>query len=402
MSRYLWLNSCTGIELQVLADNNISCRACTISLQKDTLTIEKQFEESGDLEIIFKKVSTTNPISISFTGKGLLTKKTNRDENLSHEKLSQLFPNIKPDQFYIQNFIGGDCSFITIVRKEIIDKFLFQIQKFCPNILSVSFGPFLSSHILKQLNSYGQFTRFDGHNISLNEAGDWEDYRHLAGERSEFPMKVGITPIKESCLLAYSAAFQLALYPKLNAVTAAVELATNNLENFRQKQTFNFRLAIMMGTFFTLLLINFLLFTYYNSKNSELIHIIDENSASIESYQHTEKDIIDSELYLKELGWYKGIGHAWLADQLGQSIPLGLSIKEILINPLDVSASNKSRQELFKIGTIEILGETNELTLVNEWIYILKSKSWLRNVNLNSYSPSTENEKQAFAITINY
>jgi Tfp pilus assembly protein PilN len=400
--KYQWLQACVGIELHILSDGETSCRMCDISLDNNSLSINSKFEVTGDLLDILKKIPVEKPISVTLTGKGVLTKKTSKEEELSDDKLLRLFPNINPGQFHIQNFISGDFSFISIIRKEVLDGILKTFEKRDLKILLVNLGPFASSNILKQINSYGTEIRFDGHLIILSEAGAWNDYKHSALTKSPFPLKIGIEPIPEQYLLAYAAAFQLALYHKLNAVVLPVDAVVKSLDDFEQKQKFNFRFAAVLGVFFVLLMVNFLIFSYYSSKNNVLLAEVSQSTASVETIQQTENDIKKSEALLKELGWYKGISHAWLADQLGQSLPADIKLREVAINPLNTIETDRQRLEIYKFGTIEIKGEAKNLEPVNEWIYLLKNKTWLQKINLDSFSPSTENETQIFSITINF
>lgn len=402
LERLLWLKSCTGIEVNILADNTISGRLCEISLQKDALSIDKKVQVEGEIANLTGKIPPEKPVSLSITGKGILTKKISREEELSDEKLSRLFPNIKPEQFYIQNFISGEFSYVSIIRKEVLDEMLQRLRKADISILLVNLGPFGASHILRQLNSYGKEVHFDGHVISLSGKDDWDNYKYSPSARSDFPLKIDIEPIAEQFVLAYAAAFQLGLYHQLNALRLPVDAINNNLTDFEEKQKFNFRLVATLAVFFILLFSNFLLFSYYSSENNVLQTQESKSAASVETLVNTEDDIAKKEKLLKDLGWYKGISHAWLADQLAQSLPTGISLKEISINPLNSVESNRQRKEIYKIGTIEITGETIDMDPVNEWIYALKNKNWPHRVNLDSFSPSAENDKQYFAVTINY
>ncbi|MFD2162283.1 PilN domain-containing protein [Paradesertivirga mongoliensis] len=397
-----WLNSAAGLELHLLQNGSISGRLCTISIQKNSLSIDAKSEFTGSLEEILKKVPKDKQVSISLSGKGILTKKSEKEEDITEDKLLRLYPNIDPTQFYIQNFISGEFSFVSIVRKEVLDEIIRACKKEGISPLLINLGAFASSHILKQLNSYGNELKFDGHVISLSETGEWQDYKYSASSRAEFPVKIGIEPIGEQYLLAYAAAFQLVLYYKLDAVEMPVDAIQHNLSDFEQKQKFNFRLGTILAVFFVLLLINFLLFSYCDSKNNVLLAEVSQSTASVETLQQTEKSIEENEKLLKGIGWYKGISHAWLADQLGQSLPPGIRLKEISINPLNPIESNRQRKEIHKIGTIELVGETSNLDAVNELIYRLKSKSWLKRVNLDNFSPSPENDQQNFAITLNF
>jgi len=215
-------------------------------------------------------------------------------------------------------------------------------------------------------------------------------------------LKVGIEALPGQFLIAYASAFQLALYPRLPAVSLPAPGIEHNLEEFEQKQRFNFRAVVVLSGFFVLLLLNFLLFSYFNSANETLLSQVSQTSASLENLQHTEKEIASNEKLLQELGWNKGIRLSYLADQLGQTLPSSLRLKELGINRLNVTDTGRQRKEIYDTGKIKIRGEASDPAALNNWIYILKEKDWAKQVNLDSFSPSGDDNTQEFTITINY
>ncbi len=404
LEKYQWLNSCTGVELHILPDGAYDWRVCSVSLAGNSLNIDSKTEVPGDTAAVLKKFPKDKPLALTITGKGVLIRKAPAMEEIGENQLNQVFPNLEADQFYIQNFISGGQSFVSIIRREIIDGLMDVLSAEGLNILLLTIGPFTASHILKQLNTYGQEICFDGHEVQYNKEWEWTEYRYAAGKKSEFPLKIDLESIPEQYLLAYAAAFQLALYPRLAAVSLPVGQAENNLYEFQQKQQFQFRAGCILAVFFVVLLLNFLLFSYYNSANEALLSQVSQSSAGIESLRNTEKEIASNEKLLKELGWSRGVRYAWIADQLGQTVPAGLSLREIAINPLNTVETGRQRREVYDTGKIKIRGEASDPGAVNNWLYLLKGKSWVKGVNLDSFSPSSSSgdNKQEFSITISY
>lgn len=399
---YQWLSSCTGIELHILPDNTLQCFMCSVSMAKDSLSIDTKSEVSGDLETILKKIPKDKPLALSVTGKGTLIKKAARMEAIGEQQLNEVFPNLKAEQFYVQNFVSGEHSFVSIIRKGMIDEFLDALNAAGHQVLIISIGPFVSSHIIRQLNTYGQQVSFNGHVVDYNQDWAWTDYQYVTGAESEFPLKLDIEPIEGRFLIAYATAFQLALYRRLDPVNLDVSPVENQLRDYQQKARFMFRGGIILIAFFVLLLINFIMFSFYTEKNKELLSRANQNTAGIENLQHMERQISTNENLLKELGWSRGISYAWMADQLGQSLPAALSLNEISINPLNTVETNRQRKEIYDTGKITIRGETTDLQAVNDWIYILKEKSWVKQVSLGNYSPVQDTDKQQFIITLTY
>lgn len=400
--KYQWLNTCTGVELHLFPDGSYACRTCSVSLAGNLLNIDSKSEHSGDLASLLKKVPKDKPVALSLTGKGVLIRKTAKIEEIGRDKLNEVFPNLQSDQFYVQNFVSGDLSFVAIIRRDVSDQVLAAFAGEGLNVLLLTAGPFAASAVLRQLNTYGDELCFDGHCVQYTKEWDWTEYRFEPGKKSEFPLKVGMEALPGQFLIAYASAFQLALYPRLPVVSLPAPQVERHLDEFEQKQRFNFRAVAVLSGFFVLLLLNFLLFSYFNSANEALLSQVSQTSASLENLQHTEKEIASNEKLLQELGWNKGIRLSYLADQLGQTLPSSLKLKEIGINPLNVTETGRQRKEIYDTGKIKIRGEASDPAALNNWIYILKEKDWAKQVNLDSFSPSGDDHTQEFTITINY
>ena len=400
LEKYQWLSSCTGMEIHIRPDNSFSCRYCTVSLEKDSLSIDQKQEAEADRTSLFKKVPADKPLAITLTGKGILIKKIAATQEVSSEQLSQYFPNLKAEDFYLQNFQSGNTLYLSIISKQLVDEILQLAEKAGLKILLLSIGPFAVGQVLRQLNSYDHQLVFDGHRILYNKSFEWEEYQYQPGANAEFPIKIGIEPLKEQFLLAYATAFQLALYERLNAAELEVETVKSQLLQFKQDKVFKFRTGALLMLTFLLLLINFLVFNYYNEENAVLLSRVTQNTESTQSLNQLSKDIAMQESLLKKLGWHKGTSYAWISDQLGKSVPAGVSLTELQVNPLNATESNRLRKEVYETGKIKIKGESRELGPVNEWIYGLKELGWCKQVNLDSFSPATEGDNRVFELTL--
>lgn len=394
--------NCTGLELRMQADGSYLGKVCAVSVRKNLLNIDQKVEVAGTLDTILKKIPRDRPLAVTLTGKGILTRKIAGGTGDEERLLNEAFPNIKTDQFYVQDFEGEEGVFVTVVRKDVADTVLAAFDREGLAVLTITAGPFVLSHILPQLNTYDNEICIDGHLIHYTKDWKWENYRFESGREAEFPFKIGIEPLAEGFLTSYATAFQFALRDRLQPVILRVPAVEETLGEFDQKQRFNLRLSVVLGSLFILLLVNFLLYSYYNSENERLLSKVSQTSASMDGIQQLEKQITVNERLLKELGWNKGIRMAWLADQIGQTIPSSLRLLELGINPLDQTESSRQRKDIYSPGTIRIKGEASDPAAVNNWIYALKELKWVKQVNLDSFSPSQNSDKQEFMITINY
>lgn len=397
--KYQWLKACTGLAIHILPDNTHLIKACTIELNKASLLITQNIA-FDDIPTCLKKLSKQNPIAINITGKGVLTKKIPLIKTLSPDTLQTVFPNIKIEEFYLQQFNSDSHTWLAIIRKDVADKLTGYFTHTGFKLLNVCLGAFVVNPIIKQLNVYGETLVFDGHQISINtQLKTISDYQYIEDKNAAFPLKIGIETINEKYILAYATAFQLALCDVLETLSLASHPAQAQLVEFKEEKKFKYRSLLLLGTLFFVLLINFLVFQYYKQQNDGLSAKVSQSQTNAGVIQKQVTQIIQHQALLDNLGWCRGISFAYLLDQLGKSLAANLILSEISINPL---TENRSSSNTYQIGLIKIVGQTSEINSVNDWIYTLQDYKWVKQVKLNNLSAKNEEGKQQFTIILNY
>lgn len=395
------LSSCAGAEVHLSQDGSYDIRLLKLSLHKKRIRIDSKKRYSGSVAKITDLV-LEEPLAITLTGKGVLIKKTARLEVASAQSLQHLFPALKLQEFYVQHFPAGAHSFVAIVRREIADAVMTVFKKQGAEVLMLSLGPFAVDQVLPQLNSYGNALKFDGHQLVLNEAKEWVDYDYTAGIVAGFPLKIDIETIPEEFLLAYATAFQLILHDHLDAVEVEAENIKQRLVNLAAKLKFKRYGMAMIFFFFALLMLNFLVLSGYNSSNEELMSNAGKQSYIFENRAKLEKDVKEKEALVKKLAWNKGYRYAYLSDQIGSSVPKEVILDELQINPLTGARTGLIKDAPLEVGNIKIKGQTSSVYAINGWIYELKQKSWVKDVQLEKYTADDQREVQVFTILLKY
>jgi hypothetical protein len=395
------LMACTGAEVNICADGTFDIRLVKLSMQKKLINIDEKKVYAITLDQ-FKTIQIPGALAVTFTGKGVLIKKTNRLESLSDQNLRPLFPGFKRDEFYLQHFQSGAFSYITFIRKEIADPVLQALKKQGAAILMLSLGPFAVEHVVPLLNNYQEEIHFDGHQLSLNTAKEWLDYQYLTGSKSSFVLKIDLEPIEQHFLLAYAAAFQLLLNDRLDLIEVEIEAFQNDLTEALAKLKFNKYGAIVLVIFFVLLLLNFLLFSFYHADNQELTGKVGERSDLFSDRQRLTSEIKDNELQVKQVGWNHGYRYAYLCDQIGQTVPAAILLQEMMINSIRDNTSGATQKVGLATGSIRIIGTSASMYLINDWLYALKQKSWVKAVKLERYATDDQKGVQVFTILLTY
>lgn len=395
------LNNCAGAEVHMKQDGSYDVRLLKLSMHKKLIRIEGKNRYIGSA-VKITDVVLEEPLAITLTGKGVLIKKTARLDEISAGSMQHLFPTLKLDEFYVQHFPSGVHSFVAIVRKEIADAVIALFKKLGAEVFMLSLGPFALDNVIPQLNTYGTSLLFDGHELTLNESKEWLVYNYSPETVAAFPLKIDIEVIPEEFLLAYSTAFQLILHDHLGLVEVTSEDIKLQLVRLTAGLKFRRYGTAMAFMFFLLLFVNYLMLSGYNSSNEDFKSKAGKQTYIFENRTKLEKDMKVKEALVKKLGWNKGYKYAFLCDQIGATVPKEVTLNELQINSLSDKNIGLIKEVPLETGSVKIKGQTNNVYVINRWIYELKQMNWVKEVRLEKYIADDQLQAQVFTIHLNY
>ncbi|WP_410221216.1 PilN domain-containing protein [Pedobacter sp.] len=387
-----------GVELYIQSDHTYSCRYCLLNRKGNEIRIQACKKAEGSLVNVIAALPKEYPVVLVLTGKGLLHKNIQLTDDAPLTRLfQQAFPAIAPQQFYIQFFKQEAFGLLSVVRKEGVDELLDKLKLAGLKVYSISLGAVHTIHIWPQLNLYGNNLHYDGHVFELDEKRNLISYKIDPEIKNSFPLKLGQEPIAEENIGAYAAAFQFLLHQKLQMVIADVASVNTSFI----KEQFNIKLKQralwFLMTLFGLLLISFASLTHFNQQNEKLLQQVGAQTASADQLALLKTNVGKNEQLLKELNWNGGYNYGWLLNEIGQSKPGQLTLNEIHINDFKTETEKQD-----KTPQIKITGVTNNLTAVNNWIFLLKEKKWVKTAKLTSYQEDPEKEQYLFNFLITY
>jgi Tfp pilus assembly protein PilN len=159
---------------------------------------------------------------------------------------------------------------------------------------------------------------------------------------------------------------------------------------------------MVMSTLFILLLANFVLFSWLNSSNAQLSEQASRTAQSTTDIQGINESIKQKEGMLHILGWEEGINKSALIDQVAALLPPEISWKEVAVDPIDLNTTRAQKSLAFYNRQIRITGNSEKIIPVNEWIARVKTKPWVKNIQLENYTYNSELNTGQFTITITY
>ncbi|MBA4241921.1 MAG: hypothetical protein C0448_14440 [Sphingobacteriaceae bacterium] len=394
---FLIKSSICGVEC-VFNESGVSFFYSIIQTNKNKVVILEQgklHHLEGLIGLLKKKKL---PLILSFTGKGIIIKRIIFSENDSlkfNDLLKQHLPAIPYDEFYIQfykNNVGlGHFSFC---RKEQVNDLLSYFKKENIEIVNVFISPLVCnslSHIISNYNKFvtntNQLEILDGHIESVDSITS-DEYPNLM---------VAELDVAPSFVVSFASAFSY-LTQQINFITDDFEISIlpkNHLEKLKVR----FLLMVLVSIVFILAAFNSVMFfqkyqdnssievelNLYESKNNQITMLLD-------NYQK-KKDLIE------QAGIFDNTKMSIYADKIAKSLPNEILLKELYFNPEDGDANEDSLANFIEKQII-IKGNCNKSLILNDWINVLKSQSFIQKVNLETFIYNSESYLPNFVLKI--
>lgn len=387
-----------GVELQIIGDNHYNCCYTLVKKNKGKLDAVDHKHFQGTLVQVLEKLPRNHLVSLSLSGKGILHRSTETsDDQQLNQFFIRVFPAVEEKDFYIQEFVSERAALVSIVRKPAVDDLLEKMERAGIKVYALSLGGMVSFHLWHHFKAKGNTIAFANHQFKVDEDGKFLDYRYALNESEDEAHDNRIGDIPGNQIVAYASAVQFFLYDEVDQVSAKVpkveESVFDYFEQLKLKKSGMFFLLVL----FFMLLISFLMYMHYNSENASLTRQVGHLSATADQVELMQRNIAQSEQELVRLNWNGGYNYGFLTDEIGKSRPRQVRLSSIAYNAY---ATEQEKQK--HIPQINISGETDDLIAVNNWIFLLKEKKWVKTVRLLRYQDNPEQENYTFSLLISY
>jgi len=236
-----------------------------------------------------------------------------------------------------------------------------------------------------------------GHAFTATQEGAFSGYGYNEVQQGPDKIKLAGNKFSSSAVLPYALAFQLFLHDRVEWIKTDCEdidqAFSRHLDEAAVKKTASIFLFSLLG----LLLASFLVLSHYNQENATLSERAGHLSATVDQSDVLKKEISLQRNRLNKMGWNGGYNYAFLLNELGSSKPKLLNLTQVQFGEEKEDALRDQQGNLIKVS-----GETNDLTAVNNWIFMLKEKKWVRNVKLLRYQQDMDSEHYLFNLIIDY
>ncbi|MGB3948536.1 MAG: hypothetical protein WBM13_11170 [Bacteroidia bacterium] len=403
LNNMLEASTAMGIDITLTADAGYLINVVFIKKVKSALKIEKQVEGINSFEELGKIINPKAPFIVSVNGKGVIHKKIKYNESDNDiTLLNKALPNATNEDFEVQKTQLNETEIIlSIIRSETINKLAQQlIEQKLNNIVDFIIGPFTVNSILPLLNtnddakkylSAGQYHLVIQNNQIIDVA--------TKKDENYFAISVLGNTISSTLIIAFSSA--LSCYTK-NTFGLKASKTIEHLKNeFQEKKKFEFRFAILLSASFLILFVNYFVFNYYWNKNEEQQAILLTNQSALQRYETFKNQYAYKKEFLERNGLLESSRTSYYADQLASQLPSSIQWTDLYIHPLEVQKNTNNNENLvFEKKIIQISGKCSKSVELNNWMKLIKEKSWVQKITLINYAQQSETDEGFFLLEV--
>jgi hypothetical protein len=399
-NRILQIKKATGMEIFITSTGEYIINAVEIIVRKGQVIKEREYYSSS-IDELAKNIQLSNPVALTITGKGVLTKKISADE-FSGNYFDLLFPNSNPNDFYVSFNKTGGSVWIYLIRKNILADISASLMDFGFKLLFVSVGlpgienltPFIDVVSFPEIKTHSHLIRL----AKIKESIKFE-ISELTSEEDLIEYNIGNQYIRSSILLPFATALYL-LAADISNLPAADDRLKEERLNFMYSQYFKKTGWAAMLCILVVLLFNFLIYSHYLKLNQE--HRISENllkSRLLDEKASLEKLNTESE-FLKETGWDRLSRVSYFADRIASLVPENTMLTNMQIYPVKEDMFQDEGETHFKMDTVIISGNCDDPENLAVFLSNLKNSNMVESASIKDYSYKKEKEKGFFNMEI--
>lgn len=392
-------DTAAGVEAEMLPEGGLRMNYAILKRMKASLGIISSGVEVTEIEALTSPVSNGLPLSLAITGKGIISKKTTLSENEDESSLlHKVLPNANPEDFYLQKTgLENNAAIISVLRKSIADELISQFRKAGYFVVNVSFGPSSLAAILPWINfSGGNSVNINGHTLHLDN-GELSNYSfEKKNEINE--VDIGGERMDERCAIAFASASG---YFVSKGETVFIPEITGLQQEFKHKRVFHLAGWTALVIFFSSLLLNFLLFSHYNSRAQELNAKVFKSRDELSGIASLQGELQQKQKFLDRMGLLESSRTSYYADRIASDLPKQIQLSEMFICPVEKNTNAGKKELNFIPDAIQIEGKCRKSAELNDWVKLLKEKDWIKSVTVLNYTQENHGEPGEFRLMVN-
>lgn len=363
-----------------------------VALVKGTLTITQSCV-LDTLTLLPTVAKPSIPLHLVYNTAGVITKLSAPEFTLTNRAaIEQQFPGLNFENFYVQIAPLRDHKALSIVKKNEVDDVLTRLKNMKCTVVGISLGPCSLHALLNHIKEKTLYTNtekivWDNATLSITKTEEHSVKKYYAN---------GLV-INSAALLPFSGIVTFLsghrdTYSNFDALVIALK------NEHKNQRTFTLLLRASLILVLTVLLLNFISFTYYFEKVTAL-----KKSAVLEPSHKKNLTLVRNRVQEKEkkadaLLSASNSRTTFYVDRVAATIPHSILLTEWHYQPLEKPVQ-ASRAIALQQNKIVLLGTCTSSEDFSVWITHLEELAWVKSVETLDYDYKN-NHSSAFKLQI--
>lgn len=385
-----WIRGTNAIGVQISYSSIHSFSLHVISTKRSSgrIHIIEQNVDIKELGELKRFVSQNTPVVITIDGKVVVHKFIQGE--VGRNPLDLVLPNAKKDDFYCQVSDVTDGCFISVIRKELIDALLESLASMGVIPARITLGPFCANStqflFAQQLVLYSEFWQMQktGTGITFNEETASKEFAQIGGDA----VRNKLVP-----------SFSLAICHLLNIETSEIELFQTVRENFIYKRAIWLLGWGLLGFFFMLLLINFMVFSHYNERLENTNNLLQQHQSLLSRCDLLKKQYAQKRKFIERSGLLQTTTFSFYADRIARIVPSSMQLTAIELSPVEGKV-RAGKPVLFNANQVIVSGNCSNASAFSLWKEALKEERWVNDIFINQFGQEDISKPIFFQISL--
>ena len=340
--------------------------------------ILKSQKQYSSLDEVTYSIPKSQHLYVIINNQKVLSKTIKKEIN-STKALQIAYPALKKIDFYYEIIQLKDTTHIAICRKDEVDNLIKQYRKNKINIIGFSLGntainqliPFSESSALITNNAKINIENNQAVSIDLNNNFEKTNYsiNGLKISNEETLVLSGIITYFSNSCTSHSN------FKKLEA-SLVKEFSLNRLI----KIAISTGLALLLSS----LIINFLMFDYYNTEVGNLSYKNQVNQSKKEQLLKLNTEVLNKKKLVDAIMNSATSKSSLYFNNIGRSIPTTVKLTTLNYHPVLKKMENQKKIHLDK-NIIQIEGTSTNGDNFTEWVNQLEKIEWIKSVEISRY-----------------
>lgn len=382
-------NSVVGIQATFHSADKFVLHLIKVKKHLGKISIEKQALELGAIESIREHLQKNTPVVLCIDGKNVIHKYVS--DNIGNNPLDLVLPNASKDDFYVQKTENGDGNYLSVIRREVLDNFVDGLHKQGIIPAMISLGPFILSGT-KSL--FAESVKFNTELWAIAASNDQVTYASALNKDFDFTFLNGENI--RACLMP---AYSLSICYLANIGVDEIEISAKNKDNFLYKRAVWLTGWFLLIAVFAILLINFMVFSHYNSKYEASSNMLQQHQSLLSRNDELKEQYTKKRKFIERSGLLNSSRFSFYCDRIAQLVPDSIQLTSLQVFPVD-SKIRSDKPIVYGENKILVAGNCSNSRYFNNWKDNLKLEPWLRDIYINQFGQEQPDKPIFFEIIL--